>query len=821
MIKPRALLIICSFCVASTAAAQDATNIRATEQTTYSRLVVPVVPNTEWEFTTFDRQAKLSVPGVLGGFDVSRVFDRIPKTRVLNITSDTRNGVSEISLSFACDCRAEASVSGRYIMIDVFDPVQQTPGIAETAAPAEVVAVEQDNTETSEAQAPLKSARAPSQRPAKVPASRPEAAPMAASAQGAGDQDGEEPAVSPDAIDVADHLINQLQRAADQGLVDLQPNETSNAEKQVETPVSAPPPEPALQPFEETADGMEALAKRLELALAQNEEDSISDAIRLQVPEEKPTAPGARTALPPPEEDIAEGPPEHCLDDYFYDFSVLEPNQKPVEQIIDLRARLLGEFDNPDATIALELARLYVALGMGVEARGIAREFLEDADQRAVLVELAQVVEGREMAIGSRLDKAAGCPGLAAVWRAAGMSSEETQPVPDVDDIVADLAALPVELRRTLVPRAVESFIRRGQIGAAEASFAILDRAPGNHGAEHEFQRAKLLGIGGEILEAEAIYLRLSKRNDPLGPRALMALVSSLVERGRRVPPDLIADLSSLARHFRDDPLGTKLRHSEILAKAGNGRFGEALSVVSQEIKGSPDLSKDYIAVADDLFLTTGSADVSAGAYATAVFNNMGLLTRKDVSETARLHVAQQLIDLGLPGAAIPLISPALAHRGEAMLDEGSERSTRLALSRAYLSMDEPEKSLQVLPPNPTDAETDIRIAALTKLGRHEAALAEAKMLNTPTDVASLGFRAGDWSLASGDPNLNGALARYMLRASGAAPDDLTQAQDPDLLAVETPTQEIQAITLELAETVRKQSESLRRAISSALEDPA
>ena len=181
---------------------------------------------------------------------------------------------------------------------------------------------------------------------------------------------------------------------------------------------------------------MEDLAARLERALEGIEDSPLSDAIRLQLPKEVIDNQRRTPRTAPLDEPQEAALPEHCLDDYLFDFSVLDGRKRPAEQVVELRSKLIGEFDAPDPTTALELARLYIALGMGVEARALADEFITDPTQKSVLGELALVVEGQEIEPGGPLDKSADCPGPAALWRTAGFSATEVQPVPEPDQIV-------------------------------------------------------------------------------------------------------------------------------------------------------------------------------------------------------------------------------------------------------------------------------------------------------------------------------------------------------------------------------------------------
>jgi len=795
---------------------QEIPSVRAGEHPTYSRIVIPVPAGTQWEFTASERRAQLLVPGANEGFDLSAVFDRIPRTRIRDVSTETSGDGTRITFSMACDCRAEASISGRYVLVDVID--QGARGTARLESDVLDEKLEEMDSVTPPTRRPATPAQLA--EPAEPNPGVPETAGLPSSSDET-PQENERAANELDdtrAEEVADLLIEQLQRAANEGLVEIAPDEdlaqpeNPTPEVQTETPGQS-----ALEPFEETVDGMEDLAKRLERAVSEIEQGDIGDAIRLQVPREET----AIAAVPLPadgiEEDVA-GRPEHCLDDYFYDFSVLDPAQKPVDQVIELRARLLGEFDTPDATAAVELARLYVSLGLGVEAQAVAAAFIDDELQREFLMELAEVVEGRDVPIGSKLDKAAGCPGPAAVWRTAGFSETETQPLPDTDAVISNLAGLPVELRRRIVPRIVASFIRRDQVTAAEASFAILDRAPGEHGPEHDFQRAALLRESGQNELAEAILAELSRRSDPIGPSSLVALVDSMVDRGAKVPDKIVEELSDLAHQFRGTKLGNQLRHGEIKGKAGNGLFGEALGVIRSEIGERPARANDYLAVAESLLMNQSAENTAAGEYATAIFESMALVSNEAISAEARLAVANQMLDLGLPGIALELASgevkpmPTGAETNDAIVMQARE-----IVARAHLEIDQPQRTLDALTGNPSAAESAIRISALTKLGRHQAALAEADLVDAEMDTASIGFRAGSWDRVANEETLHGALARYMLRREGADEETMPAIADPDLLAIEKPAEQAEDISLKTAESIRSQSESIRRVMEAAL----
>ena len=796
------------------AVAQQAPRIRSGEHPTYSRLVIPVPEAGNWEFTVSGRRAQIVVPGNSVGFDVSAIFDRIPKTRVLSVTQRTDGQSGFIDLAFACDCQAKASVSGQSVIIDVFDQNVEEERVSATSE-----AGSDRQTSANEPEDP------PRQRPLET------AEPLAMTTEERNEEDlaqlpepnSAETGPLPDSErtvdDVAAKLIEQLERAADQGFVELQEPENRPTMDTDPTEPNPEPPTTSLRPFAEDIDGMEELAARLRREMASIAENDFDGAVRLQIPDEVPSSTDTGRVPTPEAVQAGEETSDHCLDDEYYRMDVLNASKAPITQIIELRGRLIGEFDQPDSVAADELTRLYIALGMGVEARAVANEFLLDDPMFGVLNEFADITEGHDVPVGGELDKTAGCPGPAAMWRTAGLSNVEDQPISNTDEIVAQLADLPVELRRQVAPKIVASFVKRGQLEAAQASFAVLERAAGNHGSAHEFQRASLLAIEGKVEAAEAILSDLAKMADPIAPKALIELANSFLSRGRIVPPEVVGDLASMARQFRNTPINAELRRTEIFSRAGNGQFANALSVLKSEMSQNRTFEEEYVAVADAIFRQTKSTDLEPGEYATAVFEHMDLLELEPISLPAKLSVAKELIEIGLPSSALELTQDATSVARNEDVSKETRVAAGLLAARALIAMDQPQAALNSLPESKDPQVTEIRLRAHYLLGQHADALDQAHNHVPNEDLASFGWRAGRWDLVAGQDNFRSALANFMLEQTDSPTNHGYSTADPALQSLASAANGNVEVSLQQARQLGEQSESVRFAISSALSE--
>jgi hypothetical protein len=300
-----------------------------------------VEPTTEWSLETGGGEAVIFFPGRRLEFGLRDVFARIPRTRVTGIETDVTERGTRVAVSLACDCRISASfVDGRFLALDVSDrdaPLNQ----AEAAAAA---------------------AEEPAARAARETAA-------VASAESV--------------------LIEQIARAADQGVVVMSPPEDATTEEK-EPAAPAEPREvaaaqkepPALQAPEAEPEGAaegrpEPDGAPMAVATAEPEaapapetlaELALVDQIEaMTVYDRDDAALAARRAAPEV--------PEPCVADEALDVGRWTDGSPMRLQTPALMRRVVGEFDRPEPDALRDLARLYVRFGFGAEAETLLTQF--------------------------------------------------------------------------------------------------------------------------------------------------------------------------------------------------------------------------------------------------------------------------------------------------------------------------------------------------------------------------------------------------------------------------------------------------------------
>ncbi|MCC1492386.1 hypothetical protein [Cognatishimia sp. F0-27] len=105
--------------VASSASAQSVL-VKSGDHEDFSRLVFYISDETEWSLLHNDRKVYLKILSAIDGFDLSTVFDRIGKSRILSIETSSDGSGVEIELN--CSCLVEYfKQSAELLVVDVKD----------------------------------------------------------------------------------------------------------------------------------------------------------------------------------------------------------------------------------------------------------------------------------------------------------------------------------------------------------------------------------------------------------------------------------------------------------------------------------------------------------------------------------------------------------------------------------------------------------------------------------------------------------------------------------------------------------------------------
>jgi hypothetical protein len=731
------------------AAAQEGGPIRTGEHASFSRIVMTIEPMTEWSLELGPREATVVFPGREIAFGTEEVWQRIPRTRVTAIQPARREDGTAVRVALGCDCRVTASfVGARHLALDIHDGAP----VAGAAATPGAGARPDDATEADDRH------RA-----------------GGSTAQGA---------AAPSLAEAERALRGQIARAAEQGVVALDDGPAEARQPQPPAserePAGAGPaaaPRPVASPEQGSSDPSRPAARPIasepaEPAAASDPAEPAAaagdgwEALHAQVQIE------AATVFDRDGTGRASGPAPHpaCRPDEALDVARWSDGRPLPDQTVELRRLLVGEFDRPNGTVVRDLARLHIRYGLGAEAAEILRGFDAEVEERALLADLARVVESR--APDGPLARDIACPGRHGLWlavagRAAMIASER-----HFRSMRTALEEMPPALRALVGPELVGRFLDAGRIEQARILHDVVVRPGAEADASMRLASGRLAAAERRLPDAEAWLSGLVEANAPNAGDAVLALVRARLASGAGVPEDWITDLRVLALEQRRGEREPQARVliAEAMARNGNLRpaFGELAALVADR----PEAAASVEAVAARLLAEADPEAVGRAAYAEAAIGHATMVSEAPANDTVRVAVGARLLDLGLPGSALAYVAPAEAR--------GSDEA-RLVAARARLALGTTEAVLDSLVGVEGGEAALLRARAHALDGNFDAAAAEMEAAGKDDAALPYAWAGGDWARASTSADtVQAAMAAWMAGRADATSTDRPSPLTPE-----------------------------------------
>ncbi|MEZ5777406.1 MAG: hypothetical protein R3E44_03500 [Paracoccaceae bacterium] len=753
-------ILLAGYAGLSAPAFGETLRLRAGEHPDFSRLVLDLDPKAGWRLGRTDDGYELRLTGLAADIDSSGVFEKIPRSRIADVT--LRDNPPGLAISLGCDCHATAFVtSAGSLVIDVVD------GHPSPDSPFEAAPASSPEDEGGIATPTLPAAQ-PTFRPA--PTSDPRlaffwrgAAPRE-SAQAATpnkrpklrhDQSLSEPAQTrarpltprmpdPRVHQAEEELLQQFSRATAQGLVTVRPGTEITIGESEDTVRTEPV-------IETDHDAAQPTATMPEQGAPIHAETAIDRDMLLPESRNPVTADGAT-----------------CLPDESFALSSWGDERPASVQIAERRGALVGEFDRVSAVAVTDLARLYLFLGFGAEARAVLTELAITGEDHALLLDLAAILDGWPATAPGDLAPMADCDTAAALWALLSGPEAPRDAIIDGAAVIRTFSGLPAHLRRHLGPIVTERLLALGHQDAARAVRDAIARAPGEVGAALDLVDARLGFAAGHADAGEASLADLAKGNGPLTPEALILTIGSRIDRGMPVEPDLAESAGALAFELKDARLGPDLARAHALALASGGDFAAAFDAYRRALRiTSDDLADETL---QSLFRMLAEAADEA-TFLSHYFDLRSDLADTEPDTLLRLALAARLVDAGLSASARDTL------KGEAALTENGRR----LMARAEMTDFNPQKALDQID-GLRDAEAEsIRAAAHSMAGNHAAAASTLEALGQTGESAKEAWRAGDWVWAAqgGAPLMTNALNQLGLTSQPTDRQQVPASEGP------------------------------------------
>jgi|GEM_PF-6569250 len=775
--------------LSAAAQTQRTVPVRAVEHPEYSRLVVPVSAGTIFDLNQQGSSAELSLAGPGPTLSTASVFERMPRTRLLAAvaTAPDAEGVRRLRLTLGCSCRVTAERLGStYIALDIrrvsgaqasetgaaiqseLDVARDLPPESADRVMAGKKMLNPDSDGALEAMESAEAGDLPGGRIVQSLRTLPQIGDGLPDAVGQTDPAELELQADTDVIPTREtqqedllttarnSLIRELSRAADEGILSIAPSaETELSAVLAETEDSVVDTVPSV-PDEAEPPKRPTLRAELDAPALPPPDAALNAGLlpHLTVRGPSTSYPNLLTA-----EDTAPRP--ICIGDAELDvrqWSVHEGSF--ADRVSELRRELIDESGSVDAGAVKRLARHYIANGFGRESAVILRTMGAEVSNSAILVDLAELVEGRPAPEDGPVSSSAAenCIGRVTLWRAAGGMFNVDLNSSAGAEIFHALEELPPRLRRQLGKSIARHALQSGSPETAREIIGILDRTPGWPDGDEIRVRAEL-ALAENAPDAAITLVRLDavERASP-NPQSLSIYARAVLAGGYGNKADLSATLEAAAAPFPETAdIGLELRLLKARVDARAGAPLDALSdlrdLADAEDARVPEITAAARRILTDFDPLRHEPEIAARV----IMENQGFLGVDSESAVLRFTYASALLDSGLPQRALQVVE---------VPDQLPTADMRVLAGTAHLQLGAPEKALLVLELVAGETAARLKAEAHVRRGDFSAGFEALESLG-PKDPERqrLAILSRRWD-ALGEPEEPGvydALARYAL----------------------------------------------------------
>ncbi|MGP6088710.1 hypothetical protein [Antarctobacter jejuensis] len=700
-------------CLLPSALAAQSVTVRGGEHGAFTRLVLTIPRNAEWEITPDPEARRIALSFAAEGlqFNTSRAFDRIGTERVTGI-SPTADGKG-LDIALACACGAEAYVlQGNMLVIDVsVEYAANTPVSTETIAPGGPSGPRQDSGpspligDLSEVRVGDHAGLGPTrERNALLPL-----LPSAPASPGPDKSDSGLLADDPEAADgLGRQIAADLAIAATTGLLDpavqLPHNQPKTADR-APAP-SATPPE---------ADKPGELARQLAAGLSGIDHDALQKG-HIAVGGD-PCEPNSTLAL----------------------HTWVSSDTDPSRVLADRRGKVFGEFDRIDQAALNDYAKALLYFGFGAEARAILSMAAETP--AGAKLSMTYIVDG-EPDPAHHFSGNAGCDGYASLWSLLAGVPEPGDPAVDVAAVTRTFESLPKHLRSHLGPTLAENLMEAGYSDAARDVLRRLQRMEGEETDSISLGKARLdLKHGDQKTVGKRLH-DLSVSGGPEAAEAIVATIDLAEAADSRVPERIVELSEAFATELRNSEDGEKLWQSYVRSLLVNEAFDAAFA----EFETDHGISAETVAAMTQSALRALLEDADDVTFLkiAARFLDKGAFPEQD---TLVVDIADRFLSLGLPELAISQLD------ARASID--TLQAARVLRAKALLAMFRPEDAEIILIGQRGDDIARLRAEARRQMGDHVFAKTLLADLGDTQGAVTSAWLSGDWQdVAQSDGSL-------------------------------------------------------------------
>lgn len=425
-----------------------------------------------------------------------------------------------------------------------------------------------------------------------------------------------------------------------------------------------------------------------------------------------------------------------CLDNSSMDINDWGDTLDHGLQIPLFRTGAIGEFDTPNQDGIRRLARYYIFLTFGTEAKSVLTEFGVTVEGHDILWALADIMDRGYAANSGRFEQQFRCDGDAAFWSVMASVHLNTWDEYNLDSILSTFSALPFHVRRHLGPSLFEKFLEINDLDSAKYIQNAISRVSGEHNEAFDLLDAELQLADGDVGEAVSKLEKIVGQNGPMAAEALVKLIDTKARNGETIGRQVAENAEVMALEFRGSSYGPALQKAAVVARINSDDADIALRRI---LYASADLEVDnqQRVLLLSMALEKLASSENDMTFSKVLVGNLDAITNATITNSARLTTSQRLVDLGFFDEALSMMVG---------YSETGDDQAKMILAKAFLGVGEMDAAIRYSAQLSGEEARHVESRAYFHMNEPRKALLAAESLVKNSEKDTFAIEAEDWN---------------------------------------------------------------------------
>lgn len=670
----------------------DPITVRSGEHANFTRLVMELPENAEWELVNELGRSIVIMKNFKDGFDVSDTFDIIPKTRLQALLTKP----SELELQLTCDCDVDAYIEQEnFLVLDIQDGStirtnEQRPAFRQALPSSSFAYGDLLWTPNEE----------------DIPDNSPQIGTDTELSDRSISLDTETDARTSDLVEeTQDRLLRAFSDAASRGIIE------ANGEV-----ITSGKDEADVQDQPEVFDSSDILPVEPVVPMT-NLRISNSNDVPDEAAETNVSLAGAA-----------------CPNPNLIDIASWGSDADFSQKLAKSNAALFNDIGRVNQAEALKRAKMYLYFGFGAEAKQALELVSGLPEAHPELLDIASILEHGFARNPRSLHRFADCDSDFALWGILAGTSIPPENAFNAEAALRALDKLPSPLKYVLGPELSKRFLDYGDVENANIAIRMFERVEEHDPDEPRIVDAQVSLLEGQVENANRILEEIISDDTAEAPVAIIDLVDSHVANNTRVPADIALLAEAYAFEMRNSDLADPTFRASVLASIQSDQFTKAFEALVLDKETRKASLKNELSS----FLFDSLVDNSDGAEFLEGFFLHYPLLRDAIEPSAKLAVAKRLVSLGFENEAQQVV--------EDLPPNSVEQEQRIIAAEILLKNGSYEQSLEQVEGLDGNEVAMIRGRALEGLGESSAAAAEFEIAQAEDRATEALWLSEDWS---------------------------------------------------------------------------